>query len=361
MKGQRDLLLVIGLFGTLILFIALGPSRSQPADAPDAPTSYAAGRGGAYAFFNWVAQMEYDARRLEYRAFELSSDDDMLVMLNPSEPVTRDEAREVITWIEDGGILILADDTPAFMGPPNAVLDELEVDIRVYSTTATIARSAPLQPALDRPAVAEAEVRAGRMVVPRVHSYAAILGEPDAAVLIGMQRGRGYAYISSSVYPFTNAGLRNPENARVVLNLLRRVPYGGRIVFDEYHHGRVAPPSSTGLLFSSPWGWAAAYAGAAVAFYLGMSGRRFGRPVPLREETTRRSSAEYVESVADLLQRGSKRAFVQQHYREQFKRRLGRRYAISAQLDDETFVRDLARAIPINETDLRALLWRLAQ
>jgi hypothetical protein len=202
-------------------------------------------------------------------------------------------------------------------------------------------------------------VQTGRMLLPHRDDYIKLLGVADALLVAGIKQGNGYIYLSATTFPFTNEGLRDPENAALVLNMLRRAPAGGRIQFDEYHHGFFTPPSTGKILLSSPLGWAAAYALAAIALYLMLSGRRFGRPVPLKEELARRSSAEYVESMADLFQRGGKRDYILRHYRGAFKRRLARKDGINPQLDDSEFVRDLARARPVNEPELLALLGRL--
>jgi hypothetical protein len=95
--------------------------------------------------------------------------------------------------------------------------------------------------------------------------------------------------------------------------------------------------------------------------YLALSGRRFGRPVPLREEIQRRSSAEYVESMADLFLRGGKLAFVRDHYHRQLKRRLARSYGVNPQLDDEQFASELDRSAAIDAAELLVLLRRLRQ
>jgi hypothetical protein len=181
-------------------------------------------------------------------------------------------------------------------------------------------------------------------------------------VLLGLRHGAGYIYLSSASYPFTNEGLRDERHAALVLNLLRRVPEGGRILFDEYHHGFYEPPSLLGTIVSNAWGWGLLYALGIGAVYLLLSGRRFGRPVPLREETRRRSSAEYIESMADLFQRGGKRSFVLRHYHDSLKRHLARPYGISPHLDDAAFVRELARYRQLSEEDqerLRTLLARM--
>lgn len=358
MKNRRDLFIILGLFLVLILFVALGPGRQEAAD-PDVPTTYSSAEWGALALYNWARAMGYDGRRLEYRPFELEEEDAALVILNPSEPINRAQAREALDWVEGGGTLIFADDTPIFAGAPNALLDELDVEIAVYSTTTEIERAAPSQPVLDQPPTGEALLRTGRILVPRREDYVKISGPPGAVVIAGIKHGRGYVYLSTATYPFTNQGLRDAENAALVLNMLRRVPAGGRILFDEYHHGFFTRPSTGSVLLGSPWGWAATYATTAIALFLILSGRRFGRPVPLVEEMARRSSAEYIESMADLFQRGGKRAYILGHYHTAFKRRLARPYGVNPQLDDAEFARELARFRAVDEPALLALLDRL--
>jgi hypothetical protein len=355
-RNRRDIFILAGLFAALILFVALGPARQQPAPV-ERPTTRSSANAGALALYEWLGALGYDARRLEYRAFELAEEDAALFILSPSEPVSAEEARTVLEWVERGGTLIMADDTSAF-GASNALLEALEVDVEVYSATTTVDRAAPLQPALDQPPVGAADVRAGRYLAPRRDDYAPLLGTSDALLVAGIRHGRGYVYLSSTARPFSNDGLRDPENAALVLNTLRRVPAGGRVQFDEIHHGYVTPPSTASAL-SGPWGWAALYAAGTVALYLALTGRRFGRPVPLREESARRSSAEYVESMADLFQRGGKRAYVLGHYRAAFKRRLAKPYGVNPRLDDDELVRALGQAGDVDEPALRALLARL--
>jgi hypothetical protein len=344
MKNRRDILIIAGLFLALSLFVAFGPGRRPAQSAPQRATTHSSESDGALALYSWAREMGYDARRLEYRPFALDEQDAALVILSPSRPIRRPEARAALDWVEAGGTLILADDTPALFGAANALFEELDFDTTVFSDTEALARAAPAQPALDQPPLGDAPVRADRVLVPRTDDYVALLGKPGALVVAGLKRGEGYIYLSSAAHPFTNEGLRAPENAALALNMLRRVPAGGRIQFDEYHHGYFTPPSNTRIMLGSPWGWAAAYAALAVALFLVLSGRRFGRPVPLKEESARRSSAEYVESMADLFQRGGKRAYILRHYHSALKRRLAKPLGISPQLDDAAFVRELARA-----------------
>ncbi|PMP75882.1 MAG: DUF4350 domain-containing protein, partial [Chloroflexus aggregans] len=56
-------------------------------------------------------------------------------------------------------------------------------------------------------------------------------------VVTGLRYGQGYVIALSSLYPFTNVGLRDPAAAALLLNIVSWLPSGERIVFDEFHHG----------------------------------------------------------------------------------------------------------------------------
>ena len=205
----------------------------------------------------------------------------------------------------------------------------------------------------------ELSVRPRHTLAPQRSDYAPLFGASGQILVAGIRIGSGYVYVSAITQPFTNSGLRDPQNAALVLNMLRRAPPGGRILFDEYHHGLIAPPSPTDGLLATPWGWAGVYAAMATALFLLLGGRRFGRPVPLKEEMVRRSSAEYVESIADLYQRGGKRGYMLRHFYADFKRRLAQPYGINPQLEDREFVYQMAQAHPVDEAALLALLAQL--
>jgi len=358
MSQLRDLLLIAALFGVLIAFVIVSPGRS-PSLAPDTPTTYSSAPTGALALYEWTRAMGYDAHRLEYRPFELTDDDAVLVMLNPSAAISKDHAHHIRTWIERGGMLIFAEDTPALFGLSDALLDELQMRMIVITGTQMIERVPALQPVFDQPPVRELFVRPQRMLVPHRNDYAPLFGTSGRILIAGIQIGQGYVYISATAQPFTNSGLRDKQHAALVLNMLRRTSPGDRVLFDEYHHGLVAPPAPTDGLLRTAWGWAGIYAATVTALFLLLGGRRFGRAVPLKEEVERRSSAEYVESIADLYQRGGKRAYMLRHFYASFKRRLAQPYGINPQVDDREFVYQLARVRPIEEAALLALLAQL--
>jgi hypothetical protein len=388
MKQRRDLIILIGLFLVLVVFTILGPGQSRDTSLGSTPTTHSSAPGGALALLRWMQDMGYDARRLEYTAFELDEDTAALVILNPTEPFNRTQADMVLDWVEQGGVLILSHEMTWFFGGGNALMQELDVDVEGYNEDLdTIERAPVMQPVFHTPPLDDVLVRTGYVLTTERDDVVSLVGLPDdsfatpgegesegeeegeedaasgkgyiRSVLAGIKHGQGYMYISSAVFPFTNDGLRDSNNAALVLNILRRVPPGGRILFDEWHHGFFSPPSLRSVVLGSAWGQAIVYALVVFALYLVLTGRRFGKPVPFREETARRSSAEYVENMADLYQRGRKRAFIVRHIHTSFKRHIARPFGINPHLDVEDFVTELARYREVDEQRLLALLKRM--
>jgi hypothetical protein len=347
----------------LVIFTLLGPARSGDDEGFGRQlTTHSSEAGGALALLRWVRAMGYDAQRLEYREFALDASTDALLILNPSEPIDRTDAGEVLRWVEDGGVLILVDDRPQLFAIRNELFDSLEVDVVTIEDDADeLEQVDVLQPVFNTPPLSEVSARTSRVLETTREDVVPLLGTDDATVLLELQRGDGTIYVSAASYPFTNQGLSDEQNAALLQNMLRRVPPGGSVLFDEYHHGFFAPPSLRSIVLSKPWGWALLYTLALLAIYLVLSGRRFGRPVPLAEETARRSTSEYVESMADLFQRGHKRGYILRHYYQSFKRRLARPYGINPALDDRAFAAEVAhyRSEDIDEEKLLRLLARL--
>lgn len=351
MRKYRDIVIVVALFAALAAFLALVPAESG--DERGA-TSHSSAPGGALALYRWLGALGYRAERLEYRRFALDDDVDLLIVLAPADSYTRAEAAAVRAWVEAGGTLILADDRR--FGGAASLLRELAVTVKAAPD---FAQSAPLaQPIAPGATIA---VQTGVALADLPANAAPLVGAAAAPLLAGAQRGAGYVYVSSALRPLTNAGLGDPGSPALVLSLLRRIPAGGRVLFDEYHHGFVREPSLGSLLTGSPWGWALIYAGLVATAYVVLIGRRFGRPVALREETARRSSAEYLESMAGLLRRGRKGDYLLAHYRTALKRRLARPHSISPDLDDAAFVAALAAARPLDAAALTRLLAAMRQ
>ena len=137
---------------------------------------------------------------------------------------------------------------------------------------------------------------AGVSPAPVVH-----LQTSTAPLLVDYPHGRGRIILLSDPYIVANGGIVLKDNLKLALNLLE--VSGGLIAFDEFHQGHGATHNAfVGYFEGTP---VLAISGQIVFLILLMlwtRGRRFARPLPLAQ-VDRRSSLEFVASMAELQQR----------------------------------------------------------
>ncbi|MBP1468172.1 DUF4350 domain-containing protein [Candidatus Chloroploca sp. M-50] len=355
---RRDLMLLVVLFAGLVALIGLGPGRSEGLPGGNG-SSRSSEAGGTLALYRWLGSLGYRVERLEYRAFEVDPRVDLLVVFNPRERYSRDDAAAVAAWVEAGGTLLIVEPRSGLNAPAASLLEAFDLKVEPLPAEGAFGRAPILQPALGAPAATQLNVQTRSMITSERTDLAPLAGSNATPVMIGVQHGEGYIFAITSAQPFSNRGLRERDHAAVVVNMLRRIPPGGTVVFDEIHHGFLVEPSMRTLLLGTPWGWATLYLGGIVAGYLVLTGRRFGQPIPLRAEADRRSSAEYLASMAGLLRRAGKREYLRDHYRATLRRHLTHSYGLSPDCDDATLLATIKAVHPALAENVRDLLNRL--
>jgi len=131
------------------------------------------------------------------------------------------------------------------------------------------------------------------------------LGDSRGALLVDYPHGNGRIVFLSDPYIFSNGGLSLRDNLQLAINLLTST--GGLIAFDEYHQGRGTTRNALiGYFSGTPILPILGQFVALILVILWTSSRRFARPLPLKQ-IDRRSSLEFVASMAELQQRA--RAF----------------------------------------------------
>jgi hypothetical protein len=135
---------------------------------------------------------------------------------------------------------------------------------------------------------------------PVVHLMAA-----QTVVLLDYLHGNGRIVLLSDPFIVANGGIGLKDNLRLTLNLLSAS--NGLIAFDEFHQGRAATHNAFVNYFAgTPVLAICAQLVLLILLVLWTRGRRFARPLPL-PHVDRRSSLEFVASMAELQQRA--RAF----------------------------------------------------
>jgi Domain of unknown function (DUF4350) len=341
-RANRRTLLIVAAAVLIIglLAFAASPPPANP-DDQNSGSSHSAAKEGALALYTWLGKLGYQAQRIEYGPFAIPTNADALFVINPSADLSKVERENLLEWVRSGKTLIWAETGFA----TSQLLRDWQISLVVSSKPYDKLR--PTQP-LPNPPVGEVSVATNYALDTSKRTDATIiyLGSREEALLVGFSEGRGRVYITSAPHLFSNQGLGEADNGALVLNLLAGITDGSRVALDEVHHGYTASDDLATALLTQRWGWGVLYAVGLVALYLILSGRRFGRIVPLLPPDTRRSSGEYVEAVGGLFRRAARRNWVVDHYRATLRADLARPFGIDPHLPALAFVADLARLCP---------------
>lgn len=146
------------------------------------------------------------------------------------------------------------------------------------------------------PGLRRAEMKAETSAAPIVH-----IGNKEGALLVDYAYGGGRIVVLSDPYIVSNSGIKLNDNLQLAINTL--ASGGGLIAFDEYHQGRgISQNPWAGYFAGTPVLALGAQIGLLILLILWTNARRFGRPLPL-PHTDRRSSLEFVASMAELQER----------------------------------------------------------
>jgi hypothetical protein len=342
--SRRDGLLALGLLGLMFLAVVLSARQDVADAAPPALTSHSAAADGAQALALWLEALGYPVRRIEGVSMHLDRDDRLLFVLAPGQPFSPGEVQRVDNWVRAGGTLILA----AYDDPLLA-----HFDLEVTFLNERVERAGPAQPLLLDPPWTQARVRTTRYLRTARDDVVVLMTAGGRPVLLSFEHGAGQVVVAATTYPFTNAGLRDPGNARLVHNLVALDGPGAQVAFDEFHHGYQTARTLATWLRTTAQGRSLIYAALVIFAYLLVGGRRFGRPLALPQALARRAPVEHIQAMANLLRHGGKRAAILHHYHDRLKRELAVPYRLDPTLDDADFVAQLGALRP--GLDLAAL------
>ncbi len=354
---SREAVLTVLLFAALMATaVALG----QPA-APPRPYDPASGSPtGLLGLRLWLEDLGYQVDLVGQREFNLPTETRLLFVFPGQLPYTSKEALNLINWVSRGNTLVL-------VGPQaqeQALADVLGPRLRVVPEAAG-SRLVQRQPLLP-----DANASLGRLGLQPVlvldkapNAVPVVTTETDLPTVAVMSLGNGIVWFLSPQHAPVNGQLRDPQQAQLVLAVLRTVPAGSRVVFDEYH--RQAPDQGvqtlTDWLYRTPTGWAALFVALTCLVYLLLQGTRLGRPLPSSVETRRREAAEYVTALAGLQRRARVTQHVAAYHKRRLKLGLGRPLHLSPDLDDAAFLARLAEDGRLTSDRLAAARDLLAQ
>ncbi len=363
---SRDNWLAIGVVALLLLVLLGVALAEQEETMPDYSTISAETRG-ARALWLWTQELGYDTA--DARDFLFTGpppEADVALILEPAMRLGDADWLVLDAWIDNGGTLIVAGDELN----TRLAFSRYGLNLTFFGLGGTAGvqlpslAAPPIQEPLNLQAFSYFEPEADELL----DSMVVHVAQDERPIIVSLAQGEGRLILSSTAYPFTNVGLKTAGNAQLVRNLLATAVPSGLIWFNDWHHGlrgAIDPGELSGpfdwLRFTSG-GQAVLYTAVLLFVAILLSGRAFGRPVPLPSATRRRAPLEYINAIANLNRRAGHSYPVQLQYHQQLKRTLGRRYRLDPNLPDDEYLRQLAEYDPSLDLDqLTTLLTRLRQ
>jgi hypothetical protein len=339
----RDLILIGVACVLLIVITILGARETVERNTRESQLPYVSSTvesSGIAGLYRWAAALGYATDSLTVSPADPGAlgDANALVFVGGLRSVTGAEANAIVEWVNAGGVLIYAPVVDTGLLERFDLYLERNLDARALAT-----QRAPLGREAQLPPLSVASSRSIRLG-PNANATVHFAVDQSAVVVSSPTSGAGLIIVISDTSVFTNRGLRDESTARIARAMLRSLPAGSRIVFNDYHN-LLAPdgeqPRTT--LFSEPWGWALIFGLLALLAYLLINGRAFGKPYPARATMQRRGVEEYATTMAGLYRRGGKRDAILAHYKNTLKRDLGRVHRVRSDIPDGEFVEELSR------------------
>jgi hypothetical protein len=358
MKFSRDGWL--GILVLLMLIVVTAAAALQQSKGPAIPyLSSSSEPNGTLALKLWLHKLGYEPVESSQTVFEPSQNVKTIFILQPLTPITENEWKFIDKWLERGGVLIIAGDnswTAAAMHHFDYSMVYLQNQVTELSVAAPVLKSPSFS--------SKAPVKTDHALNTTRTDFVPLLSVDGLPVIVSFEQGKGRVILSSTPYLFSNLALKDDTIATLVLNILALAGQKGAVWFDEWHHGfqsgSIVGPGQ--WLQRTPGGRALLFVVGVIFLALLLTGRAFGRPIPLQHEVKRRGPLEHVTAIANLNRKAGHRNEVLKQYHQRVKRHLGQRYRLDPSLKDAEYASLLSQYnSSINKDALLNLLNRLSQ
>jgi hypothetical protein len=354
---SRDTKLAIGILVLLVLVTTLAALQQETQQRHPPLSTLSSAPDGALALKLWVKELQYEVNEQVLADFIPPQDVSILLMLEPIL-LAETELQAADDWVEAGGTLIAMGEQYGMY----SLVDHYQFGLNYLSDQSAVPVSET--PLFGSPSAMDLKnAKVSFALQSDRDDFVVLVAYQGQPVVVSFEQGQGRVILGTIVGSFTNAGLKQPGNPELALNVLALARTKGAIWFDEWHHGLRSGDQILGpgaFLRRTPVGRSLLFIAFAVFIILFMQGRGFGRPVPRPQEIKRRGALEHVTGVANLSRRAAHRSAVMSHYHQQIKRKLGQRYRLDPNMDDKEYVDALADYnSSLNKGELFSLLTRL--
>lgn len=176
----------------------------------------------------------------------------------------------------------------------------------------------------------------------------------SGALLVEYPHGKGRIVLLTDPFIVANNGINRADNLQLAVNVI--TGDGGLVAFDEFHQGRSATHNALIQYFEGTPVLAICGQFALIGLMVIWSrGRRFARPLPL-PKVDRRSSLEFVASMAELQQRARAHDLALENIYGRVRRALVRHAGLSHSSPRTEIAKRIAARSGLNQEKLETLM-----
>lgn len=316
--SDRRLLIFGAAFLVVVSLLAAAVTPPDASEEIGFPSSYSTASGGARAAYTVLEKLGYKVERWEESPTEFPPDGHgyLLILAQPFVPASAEERQAIHRFVHAGGSVLAIGRSAAALVPEGSTL-EYETEDFVWKSFRA------LHPASLTRGAEHIKMAPRARWNTKLASHLALYAEGQNVVVARYSAGKGSVIWWAAATPLSNAGLPLDGDLNLFLNAVGS-PGQYRILWDEYFHGQRRSLAS--FLARTPVPWAFAQLCLVALLTLITFARRSG-PLQIREDESRLSPLEFVETLGDLYHRahaGSAAARVSYaHFRTLLTRRLG--------------------------------------
>jgi hypothetical protein len=379
--------------------------------APDRST-YNAGPTGTRALYDFLHESGYEVARWRESTSSLLSLNGpkprtIVIVGETKSPFTKVESKEILAWVASGGRLVIIDRFPQRMLVPKsgdweiraqmtnfpwADLDPSDFEAMTrevkalppsqatlmvrnietilpsrFASAFMFVRTPPLKKSDETlgdssneddsdaepdSEIEIAETKADSSAIPP--APVASFSNDRGALLAEYPHGKGRIVLLGDPYLVANNGISRADNLQLAINVV--IGTGGVIAFDEFHQGRGSTHNALIQYFEGTPVLAICaqlmIIGIAIVWSRGM---RFARPLPL-PQIDRRSSLEFVASMAELQQRAKAHDLALENIYSRVRRVLVRHANLSQNSPRSEIAARIALRSKVNAQQLESLM-----
>lgn len=303
---------------------------------------------GATLFYNWAKQQQYQPEHINALNSLYRYPQETIFILNTKGEYTYDELIALDVWVQDGGTAVIALESDQ----ASNLTEQFGANISWIWPGTNNAQ--PKLPLLNWPnTITKPSLKATHKVNISCRRGVAIhIGSCRRPIIASFGHGNGQIYFISTVHIFTNKGLQNEQNARLVENIiLNSAGRTGKILFDEGH--REQPFF---WFLSHPTGWAIFLIALLIFFYIIWNFTKVESETPVQTAPLSeiQESMQYLNRVAEADRTRQGPNAVKTHYWQRLKKTLCQRFKLDPTISDEQFLNEIK--LHLTEIDMAELI-----